>query len=161
MSDEQPLVVTEGLTKHFPLRGGHAVHALDGVSLTIHEKEIVGLVGESGSGKSTYGKTVIGLHDKTAGTVTYRGEQLPQRYQPKDEIAEWEKKDPIARYEATLLEHGWATREELDAIAQAVLDELDGAIAECEDEPFPEAETALTDIYVDPPAAPALWYRRV
>ena len=45
-----------------------------------HEQEIVGLVGESGSGKSTYGKTLIGLHDKTSGTVTYRGEQLPQHY---------------------------------------------------------------------------------
>ncbi|MEQ8858727.1 MAG: ATP-binding cassette domain-containing protein [Pseudomonadales bacterium] len=84
MSDAPALVVTENLTKHFPLRGGHAVHALDGVTLTIHEKEIVGLVGESGSGKSTYGKTLIGLHDKTAGTVSYRGERLPQRYHPKD-----------------------------------------------------------------------------
>ncbi len=84
MSERKPLLVTEGLTKHFPLRGGHAVHALDGVTLTIHEQEIVGLVGESGSGKSTYGKTLIGLHDKTAGTVTYRGEQLPQKYHPRD-----------------------------------------------------------------------------
>ncbi len=30
-------------------------------------REIVGLVGESGSGKSTLGKTMLGLHDKTAG----------------------------------------------------------------------------------------------
>ena len=79
-----PLVVSDNLTKHFPMAGGHQVHALDGVSLTIHEKEIVGLVGESGSGKSTYGKTLIGLHDKTAGTVTYRGEPLPQRYNARD-----------------------------------------------------------------------------
>ena len=91
MSERNPLVVTEGLTKHFPLRGGHRVHAVDGVSLTIHEKEIVGLVGESGSGKSTYGKTLIGLHDKTAGTATYRGEALPAKYQPKD-FQRWAKK---------------------------------------------------------------------
>ncbi len=69
----RPLVVTDNLTKHFTLRGGHRLHAVDGVSLTIHEREIVGLVGESGSGKSTYGKTLIGLHGKTAGTVSYRG----------------------------------------------------------------------------------------
>jgi oligopeptide/dipeptide ABC transporter ATP-binding protein len=60
------------------------VHALDGVSLTIAHKEIVGLVGESGSGKSTYGKTLIGLHDKTAGQVKLGDETLPQRYHPKD-----------------------------------------------------------------------------
>ena len=82
--ERPPLVVSDNLTKHFPMAGGHQVHALDGVSLTIHEREILGLVGESGSGKSTYGKTLIGLHDKTAGTVDYRGERLPQRYQTKD-----------------------------------------------------------------------------
>jgi len=84
VSAGEPLVVSDNLTKHFPMAGGHQVHALDGVSLQIHEQEIVGLVGESGSGKSTYGKTLIGLHYKTAGTVTYRGEQLPQRYRAAD-----------------------------------------------------------------------------
>src|SRR5262249_16027534 len=39
-------------------------------------------VGESGSGKSTFGKTLIGLYEKTSGSVTYRGETLPQRYAP-------------------------------------------------------------------------------
>ncbi len=84
MIDTPPLVVAEELTKHFPLSGGRRIHALDGVSPTLHEKEIVGLVGESGSGKSTFGKAIMGLHPKTAGSVSYRGELLPQRYGPAD-----------------------------------------------------------------------------
>ncbi len=84
MSDAPPLVVADQLTKYFPLPGGRKIHAVDQVSLTIHEKEVVGLVGESGSGKSTLGKALIGLHPKTSGTATYRGEALPQRYQPED-----------------------------------------------------------------------------
>lgn len=80
----EPLVETVELTKHFDLGRHQIVHALDGVSLTIAPQEIVGLVGESGSGKSTYGKTLIGLHDKTAGVVKLAGETLPQRYHPKD-----------------------------------------------------------------------------
>ncbi|HEY5680544.1 MAG TPA: oligopeptide/dipeptide ABC transporter ATP-binding protein [Pseudomonadales bacterium] len=80
MSERPVLLETDHLTKHFLIGRGQEVHAVDGVSLAIHEQEIVGLVGESGSGKSTYGKTVVGLHDKTSGTVTYRGERLPQRY---------------------------------------------------------------------------------
>ena len=79
-----PLLESRGLTKHFQLGRRQTVHALDGVSLSIAPKEIVGLVGESGSGKSTYGKTLIGLHDKTAGEVTFDGETLPQRYRPPD-----------------------------------------------------------------------------
>ncbi len=59
------------------------MHAVDGVSLSIAEREIVGLVGESGSGKSTFGKTLVGLHPKTAGDVRYRGETLPDRYRPR------------------------------------------------------------------------------
>ena len=84
MSKALPLVVSDKLTKFFPLPKGKKVHAVDGVDLTIHEREIVGLVGESGSGKTTYGKTLIGLLPKTGGTVKYRGKELPRKYGPAD-----------------------------------------------------------------------------
>lgn len=78
------LLQSENLTKHFRIGRGQIVHAVDQVSLTIAEREIVGLVGESGSGKSTFGKTILGLHDKTAGSVIFKGEKLPSRYHPTD-----------------------------------------------------------------------------
>ena len=91
MSVALPLVVADRLTKFFPLSRGRQIHAVDNVTLTIHEREVVGLVGESGSGKSTLGKTLIGLHAKTSGAVSYRAEALPQRYQAKD-FRRWAKK---------------------------------------------------------------------
>lgn len=72
------------LTRYFDIGRNQRVHAVDKVSLQIAEKEIVGLVGESGSGKSTFGKTLVGLHDKTAGDVKFRGETLPQKYSAAD-----------------------------------------------------------------------------
>ena len=78
------LLETANLTKHFRIKRDQIVHAVDNVTLTVHEKEIVGLVGESGSGKSTLGKTILGLHDKTSGSVRYDGKQLAQKYRPRD-----------------------------------------------------------------------------
>lgn len=78
------LVEARGVTKHFAFGRGRTVHAVDNVSLTIAAREIVGLVGESGSGKSTFGKALVGLHDKTAGEVYLEGERLPRRYTAAD-----------------------------------------------------------------------------
>ena len=80
----KPLVEISHLVKHFDLGGGQRVHAVDDVSLSIYPNEVVGLVGESGSGKSTLGKTVVGLHDKTAGRVMFNDTELPARYRGED-----------------------------------------------------------------------------
>nr|WP_321985522.1 nitrate/sulfonate/bicarbonate ABC transporter ATP-binding protein [uncultured Lichenicoccus sp.] len=49
---------------------------LDGVELTLHSGEIVGLLGRSGSGKSTLLRIVSGLLKPTAGEVHWRGKPL-------------------------------------------------------------------------------------
>ena len=49
---------------------------MDDVSFSIRKGRIFGLVGESGSGKTTVGRTLLGLHDKTAGEVMFKGQAL-------------------------------------------------------------------------------------
>jgi oligopeptide transport system ATP-binding protein len=67
------------LVKHYPahaLGRGAVIHALDGVSLTLHRGEMLGLVGESGSGKSTLGRLLLRLEEPTSGRVEVEGVDL-------------------------------------------------------------------------------------
>jgi oligopeptide/dipeptide ABC transporter ATP-binding protein len=80
------LVNTNQLTKHFHIGKGQTLHAVDGMSISIDENEILGLVGESGSGKSTFGKTLIGLLPRTSGEASFRGQALPARFTPQDHL---------------------------------------------------------------------------
>ena len=80
--NESPLLRVEGLTKHFPVRGGvllrpiGIVHAVDDVSFEIRRGETLGLVGESGCGKSTVGKTLLRLFRATSGNVLFEGRDI-------------------------------------------------------------------------------------
>ena len=78
------IIEVDGLKKHFPLRDGlfgqqsGELRAVDGVSFKIRRGTIFGLVGESGSGKTTVGRTLLGLYEKTAGSVKFRGQELSE-----------------------------------------------------------------------------------
>ncbi|WP_135306448.1 ABC transporter ATP-binding protein [Haloarcula amylovorans] len=52
------------------------VRALDGVSVTIHPGEVVGIAGPSGSGKSTLLHLLAGLDVPTSGTITLAREDV-------------------------------------------------------------------------------------
>jgi len=76
------IVETNCLKKYFPVRtrgfggGTRLVHAVDNISLRIRERETLALVGESGCGKTTLGRVLLGLEEKTSGSVLYRGKDV-------------------------------------------------------------------------------------
>jgi peptide/nickel transport system ATP-binding protein len=70
------LLRAEHLTRHFKIGGSlsrHTLHAVDDVSFSIGEREIVALAGESGSGKSTVARLLARVYRPTSGQVIWFG----------------------------------------------------------------------------------------
>ncbi len=75
-----PILQVEDLSVEFATRGG-AVHAVDGVNLTIEPGQTLGLVGESGSGKSVTARAIMRLVPTppgryTGGRILFEGADL-------------------------------------------------------------------------------------
>ncbi len=79
---ESPILEIEDLVVEFATEDG-AVRAVDGLSLSIGAREIVGLVGESGCGKSVTALALLGLVPSppgrvSAGCLRFDGQELHQ-----------------------------------------------------------------------------------
>ncbi len=74
------LLRVEGLTVDFDAGKSSAHRALDSVSLSIGQGEIVGLLGESGSGKTVLSHSILGLLPRngriSSGRVVWKGREL-------------------------------------------------------------------------------------
>jgi peptide/nickel transport system ATP-binding protein len=59
---EQPIFEVEELRAHYLTRFGQRIQAVDGVSFSLREGEILGIAGESGCGKTTLVSACMGLY---------------------------------------------------------------------------------------------------
>jgi len=71
-TDTAPLVVLEGVQKHFG-----DLHVLRDINLAVRTGEVVVVIGPSGSGKSTLCRTINRLETIDEGTISVAGTPLP------------------------------------------------------------------------------------
>jgi sulfonate transport system ATP-binding protein len=82
---QHPVVQVSTLVRSF----GRGPNILDGLDLTIRAGEFVALLGRSGSGKSTLLRTLAGLDEAPAGTVTVPAERAVVFQEPR--LVPWKK----------------------------------------------------------------------
>jgi len=84
--------------------------------------------------------------------VTYRigahsSSDDPTRYRSDEEVEMWKKRDPLLRLERHLTSRGLLTEAKREALAQAIDDEISGAIAAVEGLPAPTRRSLFEDVY--------------
>ena len=55
------------------------IEALKGISLEVHEGEIVTLIGANGAGKSTTLRSINGLNQPRDGTIVFQGKNITHK----------------------------------------------------------------------------------
>ncbi|MBE3519608.1 MAG: ABC transporter ATP-binding protein [Firmicutes bacterium] len=75
MTDKVILEV-RNLKKYFNVGRRRILKAVDDVSFSVKQGEVLGLVGESGCGKTTVGRTVIRIYEPTAGRIIFDGTDI-------------------------------------------------------------------------------------
>ena len=103
-----------------------------------------------------------GVHFIEVKTYRRKGhaEHDDQHYVPKDVLEQWSStNDPVDRFTQRILSADLVSEADLKDIDERVRVEVDQATDACVDEPLPSADTALTGVQVDPPAADQLWFK--
>ena len=84
-------------------------------------------------------------------TYRYKGHSIsdPQKYRTKEEVDEYRGKDPIQQVLQTILDHKFATPEEIDAINKRVDAIVEESVKFAEESPWPDDSEVLKDVYID------------
>lgn len=85
-------------------------------------------------------------------TYRYRGHSVsdPAKYRTKDELQHYKDLDPIEMLKKKMLDTGMITQDQIDAMEEAMKQEMDEAVEFAETSPFPDASELYTDNYVQP-----------
>ncbi|MBX9732612.1 MAG: pyruvate dehydrogenase (acetyl-transferring) E1 component subunit alpha [Chitinophagaceae bacterium] len=84
-------------------------------------------------------------------TYRYKGHSIsdPQKYRSKEEVDEYKNQDPITKVAHTILENGYASQEELQAIDQKINAIVEESVRFAEESPWPSDDEVLKDVYID------------
>lgn len=95
-------------------------------------------------GRKGEGPTLLNIE-----TYRYKGHSMsdPQKYRTKNEVHEYQEKDPITHVKNVLLDNKWMTSDEIKAVEKEVKAEVEEAVKFAEESPLPEPYELYEDVY--------------
>ncbi len=87
------------------------------------------------------------LEAKTYRPVPHSSDDDDRTYRSREEVELWKRRDPIARFQAYLLERGVLTPDLVDEYEQRARQEVDAAQRQAEEAPYPPEEACLGDVF--------------
>ncbi|MFM7815099.1 MAG: pyruvate dehydrogenase (acetyl-transferring) E1 component subunit alpha, partial [Flavobacteriales bacterium] len=83
-------------------------------------------------------------------TYRYKGHSMsdPQKYRSKEEVAEYQQKDPIEYVMTKIRSNKWMTEEELEAVDQEIKQVVEDSVKFAEESPLPTADELYKDVYM-------------
>lgn len=84
-------------------------------------------------------------------TYRFKGHSMsdPAKYRTKEELESYKLQDPIEQVRKTILERGFATEADLEAIDENIKSQVAEAVKFAEESPYPPVDEVYKDIYVE------------
>ncbi|HLL56456.1 MAG TPA: thiamine pyrophosphate-dependent enzyme, partial [Rubrobacteraceae bacterium] len=89
------------------------------------------------------------IEAKTYRLTAHSSDDDDRRYREREEIEEWRRKDPIARFEKYLEEAGLLDEEKKQEMSVRIKAEIDEAVEYAENAPYADSEEALERVYAE------------
>ncbi len=85
-------------------------------------------------------------------TYRFRGHSMsdPQKYRTKEEVEEYKRRDPIEMVRHSILDKGFATETDLEAIDEKIKGIVAESVKFADESPYPDASEIYTNNYVEP-----------
>lgn len=96
-------------------------------------------------GRAGEGPTLLDIQ-----TYRYKGHSMsdPQKYRTKEEVQQYQERDPITHVAQVILQNKWMTEEQLEAVDADIKAIVEESVRFAEESPLPAAEELYEDVYV-------------
>jgi pyruvate dehydrogenase E1 component alpha subunit len=96
-------------------------------------------------GRAGEGPTLLDIQ-----TYRYKGHSMsdPQKYRTKEEVQQYQERDPITHVSNVLLQNKWMTEEQLEAVDAEIKTIVEESVRFAEESPLPSADELYKDVYM-------------